>query len=114
MQRQRAADLAAPFDLLDLRGGDVPEKQPAPGRVHQPGGAVYHGGGCDFAELPLHANRGEQLLLSGDEFGAVDLEQRLPGPDRLTGEVDVQPLDVTGELRRHSRQVSLVVSDVAG
>ena len=60
------------------------------------------------AELLLRPQRQQVLLLGGDEFGAVDREQRIALLHVLAGEVHVEALDVALELRVHVSEAPLV------
>jgi hypothetical protein len=54
------------------------------------------------------------FALGGDQFRAVHLEQRLALGDRLAGDVHVQALHVTLELRGDGKAAPLIDLDAAG
>ena len=54
------------------------------------------------------------FALGGNQFRTIDLEQRLPLGDRLTGDIDVQALDVALVLGRDRIDAALVRFDTTG
>ena len=89
--------MAALLDPFDLGSGDVPEPQALLGRGEERGGVRRR----------LRASRGEatdvfqseqQLPLGRDEIRTVDRQERLAASHGLARSVDVQLLDVAGEL----------------
>ena len=113
MERQRPLDLPGTQDLLDLRLGDVPQPQPPRGGGQEIRGARGDTGHRALVHRALEPPRDEELLLRRDQLGRVDLEQRLPVAHGLAGEIDVQPLDESAELRCDLHDARLVEVDDA-
>ena len=95
---QVAASLVV-SDMGQLCVADIPVAQTGQGGIAQ---AAHRGGAAGVAGLKLAGGcvGDAVLVLRGDQFGAVDRQQRLATTDRHAGLVGVQPLDPALELRR--------------
>ncbi len=104
---QRAFGRTGLGQSTDLLLGDVPVPETQQTRF----GKLLHAALCLAAGVlqGIDTLGGNGVLaLGGDQFRAVDLEQRLALGDRLAGDVHVQAFHVTFELRGNGKAAPLV------